>query len=739
MFSIATAFIVSIDVGTNKEVLEKDGFYKTKSFMEIVRNFNSDIFDLAKNFKNEEYIKSEEYAKNLSSDDVEAKRQELVSKFRDESDKLTYEYNNRINEANANNTFDKEDRLKEELNKVLQNLKEDYNSKINNTDNIKKDIINERIETLKGLRKRVDDFKNIRYVLIDGNDGTTKSNIQYEADNIEASFKDNSGFYLKVDGKTENSKLYKDIYDCNVDIRSNNSGIGYFGSLVNMVRDSNLMIYMSVPEKLSEGDAIYFAYKDYCNFKVKIINEAIVVGIVLVIFIVSLSMIIYRKKLIEEHVICFKGLPLEVRGIAIIASVALNLEFVLGYYKYYPYIKSQVISLAEIKAIVGAALTLIILIKLVVPIFYKEARQEMVKKALSWKVYGVSKKAVIYGIELTYMRSTFFKVIAVVCIALFILLPLSMFTGIYIEHHLLIGFVCLFIIIAFTLFILIYVFKKLIVLDRIIVGAENIKNGDLNYTINIKGQGNLSKLANNINNMKTVLKSSIESEVKSERLKTELITNVSHDLKTPLTSIINYVDLLKRNNGSPEDMRNYIDILDRKSQRLKILIEDLFEASKVASGSLEVNMEKVEIASLLKQTLAEFEEKIGKTELDFRVIYPEHKLYILADGKKLWRVFENLINNIINYSLRGTRVYIFIDNDEDLIRISMKNISAYELAIDPEEILERFKRGDQARHTEGSGLGLAIAKSLVELQGGSFNVDIDGDLFKVNIEFQEFK
>lgn len=740
MFSIVTVLIVSVDVMTNKEVLEKDGFYKTEGFMEIVRSFNSDVVDLEKNYKNEEYIKSEEYAKNISKSEIEDKREELEKNLKDESDRLNIEYVNKLNEASANNDYNKQDQLELELKEKLQSLKENYNSKISNTDSIRKDIVEEKREKLINLEKRLGGIKNIKYVLVDDEDGTTKANIQYDPNNIKASFNDNTaGFYLKVYGKNGDSNQYKDIYDCNVDIRDNNSGIGNFSGVVGRVSNSNLTIYISVPEKLSEGDAIYLAYRDFSNLKVRIINEAIILGVALVIFVILLSVLIYRRKLIKEKVISFRRLPLEIRVIGAIGMLVLNISILVSYHAYYPYRKSQDISLVEIEAIVGLALTLIILIKLILPIFYKQARQEMVKKALSWKIYGLWKKIVIFGAEFTYMRSIFFKAIVVLCITLFILLPLSMFTGIYIEHQLLIGFISLFIILAFAALISIYIFKKLIVLDRIIVGAEKITNGDLNYTIDIRGQGNLHKLANNINNMKAGLKSSIESEVKSERLKTELITNVSHDLKTPLTSIINYVDLLKRNNGSPEDIKNYIDILDRKSQRLKILIEDLFEASKAASGSLEINMEKVEVTSLLKQTLAEFEEKIEKSELDFRVSYPEHKLYMLADGKKLWRVFENLINNIINYSLHGTRVYILVDNDGSKINISMKNISAYELDIDPEEILERFKRGDQARNTEGSGLGLAIAKSLVELQNGSFNIEIDGDLFRAIITFEEFK
>jgi signal transduction histidine kinase len=323
---------------------------------------------------------------------------------------------------------------------------------------------------------------------------------------------------------------------------------------------------------------------------------------------------------------------------------------------------------------------------------------------------------------------------------LFIILPTTVLTILLLEHdaNLWGGILSIFIVL-FSLFTIAYSFRKLAMINKIIIGAERICSGDLNYSIEAKGKGNLARLANNINNMKAGLKNSIENEVKSDRLKTELITNVSHDLKTPLTSIINYVDLLKKDDISTEEMRDYIKVLDRKSQRLKVLIEDLFEASKAASGALELNIERVEVSSLLKQTLAEFEEKIKEAELDFRVSYPEEKLYTMADGKKLWRVFENLITNILKYSLNRTRVYILMFNEEGKIKISMKNISAYELEIDSEELVERFKRGDKSRNTEGSGLGLAIAKSLVELQKGVFNIEIDGDLFKVIMEFTEVK
>ena len=249
----------------------------------------------------------------------------------------------------------------------------------------------------------------------------------------------------------------------------------------------------------------------------------------------------------------------------------------------------------------------------------------------------------------------------------------------------------------------------------------------------------MKELAESLNSINGGLKIAVENAVKSERLKGELITNVSHDLKTPLTSIINYVNLLQKDNLSQDDKDKYIEILDRKSQRLKILIEDLFEASKAASGNIELNIEKLDIVSLFRQTLGEFEDKIEESSLMFIKKFPKEKIYINADGRRIYRVFENITGNAIKYSLKNTRVYVEIKEDDEYAIIEMKNISAYPLDFDSDEILERFKRGDSSRNTEGSGLGLSIANSLIKLHGGTFEVKTDGDLFKVIIKINKVK
>ncbi|MEG0857207.1 MAG: HAMP domain-containing sensor histidine kinase [Terrisporobacter sp.] len=281
-----------------------------------------------------------------------------------------------------------------------------------------------------------------------------------------------------------------------------------------------------------------------------------------------------------------------------------------------------------------------------------------------------------------------------------------------------------------------YVLKKLDCLRYIMDGTQRIKDGDIHYKIDLEGEDNFTMLADNINNIRDGLDKAIDNQLRSERMKSELITNVSHDLKTPLTSIINYVELIKKEEDiSPVYLKDYVNVLDSKSKRLKALIEDLFEASKASSGNIELNMEKIDLTQLLRQSIGELEEKISEANLDLKIDVPEEKVYIRADGRRLYRVLENLLSNISKYSLANTRVYINITELDGKVRLTMKNISSYELNFDPEEIMERFKRADDSRNTEGSGLGLAIARDLVNLQGGSFNLDIDGDLFKSIVEF----
>ncbi|WML38243.1 HAMP domain-containing sensor histidine kinase [Neobacillus sp. OS1-2] len=277
-----------------------------------------------------------------------------------------------------------------------------------------------------------------------------------------------------------------------------------------------------------------------------------------------------------------------------------------------------------------------------------------------------------------------------------------------------------------------FALKKVKAFKAIKDGVERIKNGEIHHSIDIDGKGEFASLAANINSITDGLKNAVDNELKSERLKTELITNVSHDIRTPLTSIITYVDLLKKEKD-PSKMEEYIAVLDQKSKRLKTLTDDLFDAAKASSGNIPVQIEKIDIVSLITQGLGEVSEKIEEQDLEFRLNNPNDKCYVAADGKLVWRSIENVLSNIFKYALRGSRVYINIEDLGTEILVTFKNISAYELNISADELMERFKRGDESRSSQGSGLGLSIAKSLIDIQQGKFLIQIDGDLFKTMI------
>lgn len=282
----------------------------------------------------------------------------------------------------------------------------------------------------------------------------------------------------------------------------------------------------------------------------------------------------------------------------------------------------------------------------------------------------------------------------------------------------------------------IFIIRKADGLDLIMDGLKKISDGELQYKIKTDTlTGKQKVMAEYINNIGSGLDAAVENSLKKERMQTELITNVSHDLKTPLTSIINYVDLMKRENPTDPKIQEYLRILDEKSQRLKVLTEDVVEASKASTGNIKLEMNDIDFVEMVQQVIGEFEEKFKEKNLTMMVHFTDEPSIIYADGQRMWRVLENVFGNVVKYAMEGTRVYAEISNRNKKVTFSLKNISAQPLNISADELTERFIRGDVARNTEGSGLGLSIAKSLTELQGGEFKLYLDGDLFKVMITF----
>lgn len=267
-------------------------------------------------------------------------------------------------------------------------------------------------------------------------------------------------------------------------------------------------------------------------------------------------------------------------------------------------------------------------------------------------------------------------------------------------------------------------------------GGEALAGGNLSYQVDTKNMiWDLKEHGENLNSIGAVMSQAIEERMKSERMKAELVTNVSHDIKTPLTSIINYSDLISKESCENENIREYAAVLLKQSERLKKMLENLIEASKASTGNIEVSLASCDAGVILTQAAGEYEGRMNAAGLSLIAKQPEKSVRIMADGRLLWRVFDNLLNNICKYAQGGTRVYITLEEKDGDAFISFKNTSKYPLDITAEELTERFVRGDKSRSTEGSGLGLSIAKNLTELQGGTFHLSIDGDLFKATLKF----
>ncbi len=356
-------------------------------------------------------------------------------------------------------------------------------------------------------------------------------------------------------------------------------------------------------------------------------------------------------------------------------------------------------------------------------------RGTLIYRILSWcggKIGKVLKKGVRFFRENFSLLGKAIFILLGLCIFEFIVIVVTGFT---VEVELPIW-------LMYRAATVVLVLVGLVQANELKTAAEKMAAGNMQEKVKTEKMfWEFKKHGETLNSISDGLNLAVEKRMQSEHFRTELITNVSHDIKTPLTSIINYVDLLQKENIEGENAKQYLEVLSRQSARLKKLTEDLVEASKASTGSMPVNMEKLELGVFLTQTLGEFEEKLEEAGLRIVMHKPEKEIMVSADGRHLWRVVENLIQNICKYAQPSTRVYIDLEEEEKEAVISFKNISGYELNISGEELMERFVRGDASRHTEGSGLGLSIAGSLMELMNGRLEIVVDGDLFKVILHF----
>ena len=585
----------------------------------------------------------------------------------------------------------------------------------------------ELAENLKSESKKIlKEMRGIEYFIKNNTTGEIVTNTNYKTLN---SFKKNASGYYQA--KFENNNLvnrkignteYKPIS-------------GYFYYAENQAIDVNddIDAYISISKKLIDSNPFEYGYSYYqqiVNKYEKCLELGIPMGLLsLIFFVVYMIMNFKLPKTKREFWNYYNKIPLEV----IVTLLSIDIALIVT-------IAEEPNAFVNQFCIIPIFILLFYFILIIKQLSNFERKRDFFKTSWCVRVIIWLLKKMKSGIK--EMRNAIKQnkdfdltkkivTVAILCVvAEFIVLTMS---GAWIEFFVLI------ILFGIQLWFLIYFVNKLGYLNEIMKGVHRIKEGEINYKIEEKNDIYFSSLANDINNISQGLENSIEQRIKSERMKSELITNVSHDLKTPLTSIINYVELIKKEeNIQPEYLKDYVQVLDKKSKRLKILIEDLFEASKASTGNIELELVRLDLKQLLQQSIGELEDKLEEANLSLRVNLTEEDTYVLADGRRLYRVFENLLCNISKYSLKNTRVYIDVTKEDGKIITTMKNISSYELNFDPDEIMERFKRADESRNTEGSGLGLAIARDLVSLQGGKMSIEIDGDLFKVKVVMNEY-
>lgn len=500
-----------------------------------------------------------------------------------------------------------------------------------------------------------------------------------------------------------------------------------------------------------EKDFIYYMGKFYdfvAENESKFYTAAAVSSILsLVLFIILLRVAGHTKKSDDIYISKFDKFPVD-----ILTAIYGGLTFLLGigYYAlyetmddwwYYDSFFYEILPLLIVLCIIGVFIDFALLAILLMTISVRFKTSTFIKSTIIYQLIVLIikiLKMVFKIIKSRFIKTTAFLGRMLRKIPLVWKTIISIIVLVFLELAVYIITVdwCPPLILFFNLILCVGIIFVAILLKEIKNGTEDIANGNVYKKIDTKYLFlDLKDHAENINNISDGIQKAVAEQMKSERFKTELITNVSHDIKTPLTSIINYVDLLEKEEIDNQTAKEYIDVLSRQSSRLKKLIDDLMEASKVSTGNISVNLMKFELSILLSQALGEYEERFEKNNLQVVLNKTDEMLFVMADNRHMWRVFDNVLNNIAKYAQSGTRVYVDAKRNGQFAEISFRNISKDPLNISGDELMERFVRGDSSRNTEGSGLGLSIAKSLTEVQKGNLAIQIDGDLFKVLLKF----
>ena len=566
---------------------------------------------------------------------------------------------------------------------------------------------------------------NIIYLIINKKTGTAYTSVQKTTytdtiDEIKKYIGKNEIYWNYVNGKIDTSA--EALKEENIYYDSNFETIKY--------NKENVDIYSAIIDEMPYNDSIVFTKiafqvcKYFYNYSIILLPLSMIALILAIIAIIN--GIGKTAKYEEIHLTWFDKWKLEIVTAIILFIIMLSTMAIIMCFDVLDSILRWPIGIIGI--ITGLIFIYLMLILLLETIVKRIKTHTLIKSSL---IYAIFHQIAELGrnIKITTRLVLFyggFYLIEFIC-TIGIMNSYSSQTAFF--------WMIMLIVLALTTFYLL--FKKLKEFEKIKQALKKIYEGNTEVYINPNEMnGDLKQVAVYIDDIAGGLSNAIQESLKSERLKTELITNVSHDIKTPLTSIINYVDLLKKEKMPNEKAQEYLMVLENKSQRLKKLTEDLVEASKASSGNIKLNMEKLNVIELVKQISGEFEDKFKEKGLTEIITVPEEAVYIEADGRYMYRVLENIYGNVSKYALENTRVYVDVIKVKENVIIQMKNVSKDKLNISADELMQRFVRGEASRNTEGSGLGLSIATSLTELQGGKFQIYLDGDLFKVTIEFK---
>lgn len=737
--------------------VQNDDYRKSEALAKELKRIYLTVNVLEKDFKNEEHIKR---GGGITDKQIKMKTEEL-KRFRE---------NELGNARHGNDYWSQDDNNKKtqlELDKIAKEKSDMINKIYKHYDdilkNVKQYIIQQKLSAFKSLKKEIDSYESYVYSVVEngktiwGEDFktveklplykifpmTAQLNLPFEYNGnylgydtwrflYENSYINNGTTYSNLDGK--GSIIIEAVGDREIDQVINYKGV------------ENKFIYVGVTES---------TYKERAS-KYNELHQSGLVGIYKTIFgffamllgLIWLAYVAGRNGK-DDNVIIKPAdrIYLDIGLMLVVSVVSLCLAGVRNVI-----IELTVKSSSNEQLLYASGLVLIfaaffVLARYVVMFAKRTKRGEVITHTLIYKVFKGIFQFINRAIEnvlyfakggtiaiKTLKGVIFFSFGSVVTFFISYLIGGSLFGDI--KPAFIFGILGMVVVEIYTF---IFVLKRLKAFRTLVDGIQAIREGQLNYQIPMTGSATINSIAVDINNIADGLKVAVEKEVKAERMKVELVTNVSHDLKTPLTSIITYVNLLSQSELTPKEANDYVEIIKTKADRLKHLVEDLFDVSKAQSGVLAIKTEQLCLNDLISQVKAEYIEKFELVKLDIRINAPKDKINILADSSRMWRVLSNLFDNISKYTMENTRVYIEIGENENLATLTIKNISKYEMNFNKDEIAERFKRGDEARTGEGSGLGLSIVKSFVELQGGRFQIALDGDLFKVEISIPKDK